>query len=59
MQKLGFVGKVLALATVLSVLIKWGGPQLSIPATAGVSGAIVVLPSIGMGLILAWRAQRS
>lgn len=52
----GLVLKVLVLSSVLSVAIKYLGPSLPIPATNTTALIITLLPALGMGLALAWRA---
>ncbi|PSN20305.1 hypothetical protein C7271_02805 [filamentous cyanobacterium CCP5] len=58
-SNVGFVAKVFGLAAGLALLIKGVGPLLTIPDPAVVSGVLVVLPSLVMGVILAWRAQHN
>ena len=50
--QVGFVLKVLLLSTALSYLIKYGGQHLPIVPTNTVAIAIVLFPSVAIGLIL-------
>jgi len=52
----GLILKVLLLAAVLSVAIKYVGPSLAIPATPTNALIAVFLPALLMGLALAWRS---
>ncbi|MEH2464929.1 hypothetical protein [Nostoc sp.] len=56
-NQLGFVLKLLLLSALLSVLIKYVGPSLSIPATATNALIIVLLPIVIMAIALVWRFQ--
>ncbi len=56
-NKPAFILKVLILSTLISLLIKYGGPSLSVPATATSALIAVLLPSAVMGLLL-WRRLR-
>jgi hypothetical protein len=51
----GFVGKVLGLSLGLAIAFKTLAPRLPIPATDGVSLAIVLTPALGLGAVLLWR----
>lgn len=51
----GLILKVLALSSLLSVLIKQGGPTLSIPATTTLALTAALLPALLMGIALVWR----
>lgn len=50
--QLGFIVKILLYSTALSYLIKYGGQQLTIEPTNALAIAIVIAPSIIIGLIL-------
>ncbi|MEH1850125.1 MAG: hypothetical protein V7L11_00170 [Nostoc sp.] len=56
-NQLGFVLKLLLLSALLSVLIKYVGPSLSIPATATNALIIVLLPIVIIAIALLWRFQ--
>jgi hypothetical protein len=47
-----FIAKVLVASALISVGIKTVGPQLNIPATSGVVLAMILLPSLLIGLAL-------
>lgn len=51
----GLVLKVLVLSTLLSVAIKYMGPILPIPATNTAALIITLIPTLIMGVVLAWR----
>jgi hypothetical protein len=51
-SQFSFIAKVLAASAFLSIVIKTLGPQLNIPATSSVVLAMVLLPSLLMGLVL-------
>ncbi len=53
--EVGITLKVLVLSILLSVVIKFAGPALSIPPTTPVALAMVLLPALLLGLALAWR----
>lgn len=56
-NQLGFVLKLLLLSALLSVLIKYAGPSLSVPATATNALIIIFLPVVIMAIALLWRFQ--
>jgi len=56
-NQLVFVLKLLLLSALLSILIKYVGPSLSIPATATNALIIVLLPIAIMAIALLWRFQ--
>ncbi|MGF2035153.1 MAG: hypothetical protein RMZ43_007550 [Nostoc sp. CmiVER01] len=56
-NQLVFVLKLLLLSALLSVLIKYAGPSLSIPVTATNALIIVLLPIAIMAITLLWRFQ--
>ncbi|HEY9847773.1 MAG TPA: hypothetical protein V6D03_16445 [Candidatus Caenarcaniphilales bacterium] len=53
---LGLILKVLAFSALFSVLIKFVGPSLAIPATTTNALIAVFLPPFLMGLVLVWRS---
>ncbi len=55
--QLGFVLKLLLLSALLSLLIRYVGPSLSIPATATNALIIVLLPIVIIAIALLWRFQ--
>lgn len=55
---INFLLKVFLLSAAISVLIKYFGPNLSIPATTTNAIAIVVLPTLIMAITLLWRYQK-
>ncbi|MEH2117073.1 hypothetical protein [Nostoc sp.] len=56
-NQLGFVLKLLLLSALLSVLIKYAGPSLSILPTATNALIIIFLPIVIMAIALLWRFQ--
>ena len=54
-NKIIFIIKVLILSGGLSLLIKYGGPYLSIPSTAINALIAVLIPPIVVGILLGWR----
>ncbi|MBI1241378.1 hypothetical protein [Umezakia ovalisporum] len=56
-NNLGFVVKLLVLSALLSVLIKYIGPILSIAATDANALMIVLSPTIIIAMALLWRFQ--
>ncbi|MBD2519143.1 hypothetical protein H6G93_30125 [Nostoc sp. FACHB-973] len=56
-NQLGFVLKLLLLSALISALIKYIAPSLSISATATNALIIVLLPSGIMAIALLWRFQ--
>jgi len=53
---ISFILKVLLFSTVISILIKYGGASLNLPATSGTAIGLVLLPTIVMAIALSWRA---
>ncbi|MDZ7951430.1 MAG: hypothetical protein RMY16_13540 [Nostoc sp. DedQUE12b] len=56
-NQLGLILKLLLLSAFLSVLIKYAGPSLPIPATATNALIIVLLPIAMVAIALLWRFQ--
>ncbi|MEH2360717.1 hypothetical protein [Nostoc sp.] len=56
-NQLGLVLKLLLLSALLSLLIKYAAPSLSIPATATNALIIILLPIVIMAIALLWRFQ--
>ncbi|MBN3925173.1 hypothetical protein [Nostoc sp. NMS4] len=56
-NQLGLILKLLLLSALLSALIKYAGPSLSIPATATNALIIVLLPVAILAIALLWRFQ--
>ncbi|MEH2289656.1 hypothetical protein [Nostoc sp.] len=56
-NQLGLILKLLLLSALLSVLIKYAGPSLLIPATASNALIIVLLPIALVAIALLWRFQ--
>lgn len=54
-NKITFILKVLILSAGLSLLIKYGGPYLSISSTAINALIAVLTPPIVVGILLGWR----
>ncbi len=54
-KQIGFVVEVLLISTVLSYIIKYGGPYLSISATWLNALIIVILPTVVMAIALSLR----
>ncbi len=54
-NKIIFIIKVLILSAGLSLLIKYGGPYLSIPSTAINALIAVLIPPIVVGILLGWQ----
>jgi len=55
----GFILEVLLLSAVLSFLIKYGSPTLSIPATPAIVLEIVFMPTLVMAIVLFWRSLQA
>ena len=51
----GFILKVLILSAGLSLVIKYGGPYLSISSTAINALIAVLIPPIIVGILLGWQ----
>lgn len=58
-NQLRFVGKVVALSTLLAIALKGVAPRLSIPATNAVSLILVLSPAVIVGIWLAWQLWSS
>jgi hypothetical protein len=56
-NQLGLVLKLLLLSALLSLLIKYAAPSLSIAATATNALIIVLLPIVIIAIALLWRFQ--
>ncbi|MEH2312256.1 MAG: hypothetical protein V7K18_27015 [Nostoc sp.] len=56
-NQLGLVLKLLLLSALLSALIKYAGPSLSIPPTATNALIIIFLPIVIIAIALLWRFQ--
>ncbi|MEH2385005.1 MAG: hypothetical protein V7K14_04255 [Nostoc sp.] len=56
-NQLGLVLKLLLLSTLLSLLIKYAAPSLSIPATTTNALIIILLPIVIIAIALLWRFQ--
>lgn len=54
----GVIGKVAVLSIVLSVVIKYGGPFLSIAATTTNALIAVLFPALALATLLGWRWQQ-
>ena len=52
-----FILKVLMLSAGISVLIKYGCPVLSIPATPAIALTLVFLPTLLVAIALWWRSS--
>ncbi|MDJ0517869.1 MAG: hypothetical protein QNJ74_16995 [Trichodesmium sp. MO_231.B1] len=57
-NKIIFILKVLILSAGLSLLIKYGGPYLSISSTAINALIAVLIPPIVVGILLGWRLSQ-
>ncbi len=57
-NQLGLLLKLAFFSLVLSLLIKYGGESLSIPATTANVIGIILLPTIIMAILLLWRIPR-
>lgn len=57
-NKITFLLKVLLLSLGLSVLIKFIGPLLSIPASSAIALVAVCLPSVILAMLFSWRARQ-
>lgn len=55
----GVIVKVILMSWALAIAIKYGGPYLPLTANPQIALVAVWLPSIIVGLILAWRWQRA
>ncbi len=56
-NQLGFVLKLFLLSALISLLIKYVAPSLSIPATATNGLIFVFLPIVILAIALLWRFQ--
>jgi len=56
-NQMGFILKLLLLSALLSLLIKYAAPSLTIPATASNALIIVLLPPVILAIALLWRFQ--
>lgn len=59
MKQAGFILKVLLISAGLSILIKYGGPILSIPATPTNALTLVFVPTLIMAIALLWRSLQT
>lgn len=59
MKQTGFIVKVLVISAGVSILIKYGGPTLSIPATLTNVLLLVLAPSVLMAIALGSRYANS
>jgi hypothetical protein len=57
-NQLGFFVKLLLFSALLSVLIKYAGPFLLIPATVANVLIMILSPTIIMATVLLWRVPR-
>ncbi|OKH38798.1 hypothetical protein NIES2119_09430 [[Phormidium ambiguum] IAM M-71] len=57
-NKTGFILKIFILSSVLSGMIKYGGPYLKIPTQSNIALIIVLLPTIFLAIALWWRYQQ-
>ena len=58
MGRASFILKIVLLSAGLSYLIKYGGAYLPLQPTTATALAIVLTPSLAIGLILGWRYYR-
>lgn len=58
-ESIGLLAKVLLLSLGISLVIKYVGPLVSIPATPGVALTLVLVPCIIMMGLLGWRALQT
>ncbi len=56
--QVAFIGKILFVSTVISVLIKYGGQLIPFTPTNSIALTIVLLPSLLVALTLSWHSQR-
>ncbi|MEG4280323.1 hypothetical protein QUA62_23000 [Microcoleus sp. MON1_C1] len=54
----GFILKVFLISAVISLIIKYGGPIISIPSTAVIAVIAVFTPSIILAAILGLRSRQ-
>lgn len=63
LKQFGLIAEVIIISTVLSYLIKYGGPYLQIAGTSQNAVIAVLLPTVVMAIALFWRyklaSQRS
>ncbi|MEL6910536.1 MAG: hypothetical protein AAFR62_06285 [Cyanobacteria bacterium J06629_2] len=57
-HQIKFIAKILLLSTGLSLLIKYGGKYLPLQPTNVTALAIVLMPSLIIGLVLGWQYSR-
>lgn len=56
-QDIGLIAKVFLLSALLAIALRYGAPLLTWPSETPVVLAVVLLPSITLGLLLVWRGQ--
>ena len=54
----GFILKVFLASTIISVVIKFGGPHVPIPATNSVALGLVLAPVLIIASLLVWQQRR-
>jgi len=59
MEQAGFIFKVLVISAGLSILIKYGGPNLSIPATPTNALTLVFVPTLIVAIMLLGRSLQN
>ena len=52
-----YIAKIVGISLILSLLVKYGGQWLNPDPTVGSAIAGVVVPSLVLGLVLAWRGK--
>ncbi|MEL7008714.1 MAG: hypothetical protein AAGM29_08905 [Cyanobacteria bacterium J06588_4] len=57
-HQIKFIAKILLLSTGLSLLIKYGGKYPPLQPTNVTALAIVLMPSLIIGLVLGWQYSR-
>jgi predicted membrane chloride channel (bestrophin family) len=52
-----YIAKIIAISFILSILVKFGGQWFNPSPTVATAIAAVIVPSIVLGILLAWRGQ--
>jgi predicted membrane chloride channel (bestrophin family) len=52
-----YIAKIIGISFILSILVKYGGQWFNPSPTVATAIAAVIVPSIFLGILLAWRGQ--
>lgn len=58
-EDIGMIAKVVGISALLAIAIRYGAPFVTWPSGVPVVVALVVLPSIILGVLLVWRGQQA